>query len=127
MTTVGDALFETHRNTSKVAVIAIASFIIAVLAFIAASFSAYYSYQDSIADERWQNEQLELMIKIVEAETKNNSELININSNAQKLQTIVSEISLKIDELEIRNNERLKNQSGSKPSSIVTPQNSTPN
>lgn len=59
-----DMLKGTHENTSRATKIAILSFVIALMAFIASSVSVYFSYQDSISDEVWQREQIEVLQKI---------------------------------------------------------------
>lgn len=76
-----DMLKGTHENTSRATKIAILSFVIALMAFIASSVSVYFSYQDSISDEVWQREQIEVLQKIGGSNISNGVILDNINKN----------------------------------------------
>jgi hypothetical protein len=63
--TTFDMLKGAYTNSENAKKISFVSLGIAALAFIASSLSVYFSYQDSISDERWQKAQIELISKLV--------------------------------------------------------------
>jgi hypothetical protein len=56
-----------YLNSAQAKAMAIASVILAAMALLASFGSVYFSYQDSVTDTQWQNEQIGLLEKILES------------------------------------------------------------